>query len=343
MRALRFYNQRDIRLEDVDKPMPGDGEVLIKVTHSGISQTQVNEFMEGPYLINAISNPLTEEPTPLIPGHEFGGVIESVGPNADPRLVGVPVAVLPRKNCGECEQCASGHENLCQNLNYYGLVGAHGGFAEYAAVSAKNIYPVGAIDTSLYSFIEPLLVGVNAGRQIEDRIQGSKILVLGAGGVGVCVAAVLKDYFGGDVTISDILPFRLQKAGELGLKTLNQADLACEYDVVVDCAGSDPASQNAALFEGAEYLKPTGILLMLGSYFHELSFVPFSLLAKQIQLRTSFAYDSYAESKLDEVLETLEPDFNVLIHEISLDEIIDEGYFRSEVDKNGFVRIVVRP
>ncbi len=343
MKALKFYNQRDIRLEDLEKPMPGDGEVLIKVTHSGISQTQVNEFMEGPYLINAIPGDAGLGADELIPGHEFGGVIEGVGPNTDSRLIGQPVAVLPRISCGNCENCQQGDENLCSNLAYYGLVGAHGGFAEYAVVKKENIFPVGSIDTSLYSFIEPILVGINAGKQIEDRIAGSKILLLGAGGVGISTAAVLKDYYMADIVVSDFLPFRLQKAAELGLKTIRSEELACEYDIVIDCAGSDPASQNAAMLESFDYVKPNGIVLMMGSYFHELSFVPMSVIARQVQLRSSFAYNSYAEGKLNEVLETLEPDFNLLIHEIPLEDIVDEGYYRSEVDKNGFVRIVVKP
>ena len=98
--------------------------------------------------------------------------------------------------------------------------------------------------------------------------KGSKILLLGAGGVGISAAVVLKDFYLADITVSDFLPYRLQKAAELGLKTIRSEDLDCSYDVVIDCAGSDPASKNAALIEGVDYLKPNMYLNTVISHMH---------------------------------------------------------------------------
>ena len=76
MKALKFYTQRDIRIEDIEIPKVGDDDVLVKVTDAGISQTQVNEFVEGPFLIDKV----------LIPSQEYGGIVVDVGKKVDRNL-----------------------------------------------------------------------------------------------------------------------------------------------------------------------------------------------------------------------------------------------------------------
>lgn len=77
MKALVYYGNRDIRLEEVLQPEPGADELLIKVTDAGLCQTLVNEFVEGPFIINTGTNPMTGRAIPLIAGHEFGGVVNA--------------------------------------------------------------------------------------------------------------------------------------------------------------------------------------------------------------------------------------------------------------------------
>ncbi|MGH1365889.1 MAG: alcohol dehydrogenase catalytic domain-containing protein [Calditrichia bacterium] len=341
MKALVYYGSRDIRIEHVEKPTPGPNEVLIRVTHAGISQTQVNEFVEGPFVINTAPHPLTGKAVPLIPGHEFGGIIEEVGATAGKQLIGKQVAALPRITCGECRYCRSGKEHICKKIAYIGLLGENGGFAQYAVVPKQNIVEVQ--DTAAMSFIEPILVGLHAGRVIQHLLPASKVLVMGAGGIGVCLAAVLRDYFRADVTLTDILPNRLARIKKAGFNVLGKNQLKREYDIVIDCAGGDPISQRSAIFEAFDYIYNGGTVLNLGTYFHPLSFVPVTLTVPEMQLRTSFAYDSHDEELLNDALEAIKLDFSELIDKIDFDKLIVEGYFRSEVDKDSFIRLVVQP
>jgi|GEM_PF-251888 len=341
MKALVYYGSRDIRLEDVEKPTPGPNDVLIRVTHAGISQTQVNEFIEGPFIINSEPHPLTGKAMPLIPGHEFGGIIEDAGSHVSRDMIGEQVAVLPRMNCGECLYCASGKEHLCPQMAYIGLLGEHGGFATYSVVPKENVFPVR--DTSLLSFVEPILISIHAGKAIQHMLPASKVLIMGAGGVGVTFAAVLRDYFHADVTLTDTLPNRLERCAEVGFKTLDKEALEQEYDIVIDCAGSDPVSKRSALFEAFDYVYRGGTVLNLGTYFHSLSFVPAGLTVQEKQLRTSFAYNSRDEKILPEVIKSLKLDFSKLIETVDFDQIIEQAYFRSEVDKDSFIRLVVKP
>lgn len=338
MKALVFYDQRELLLEEKVKPEPGTGQVLIKVTKAGLCQTQINEFIEGPFIINKDPHPLTGKAIPLIPGHEFGGIIHKVGKNVDKSLIGKQVAVLPLLSCGECKYCKAGKESYCDKLAYIGLVGEDGGFAEYSLINESNIYPVEKEE--LLSFIEPILVCINAAGKINSGFSEKKVLVLGAGAVGITLMAVWRDYFGADVIINDILPNRLKRAENAGLKTIKTKDINQKFDIVVDCAGNDPLSKNSAILEGFMYLEKGGILLNIGTYFHPLSFIPAELLANEHKLITSYLYNNDDIKLLDNVLKSLKLDFSIFIEEIKSDNII-EGYYRAEVDKDSFTRIVI--
>jgi len=343
MLALRFYDRRDIRLEEVPIPETGDDEVLIRVTDAGISQTQINEFIEGPFIINKEPHPLTGISTPLIPSQEYGGIVEAVGKNVDKSLIGKQVAVLPLISCGECEYCKNKEENRCNKVAYYGLLGAHGGFAEYCVVNKNNIFPVS--DRNILTFIEPILVGIHSAQIIKNytSLENKKILILGAGAVGISIATVFRDYFKADIQLNDILDARLKKAQKAGFETVKKENITGKYDVVIDAAGMDPIVSKPALIEGFNYLKKGGFLLNIGTYFHTVEFIPSSILIEEKNLITSIMYNSKTTSMLKDVVNSIKVDFSYFIDRIPLRNIIEEGYFRAEVDKESFVRIVVEP
>jgi len=344
--ALRFYNQRDIRLENLKKPKPKKDEVLIKVTQAGISQTQINEFIEGPFFINKDPHPLTGKAIPLIPCQEYGGVIEDVGKDVDRSLIGKQVAVLPLISCGKCEYCLKGKENLCKSMAYHGLLGLDGGFAEYSVVKVENIFPVEKEE--LLTFIEPILVGMNTfdiyrHYNGKEDFKSKKILILGAGPVGISVGGVWRDYAKADVVINDILSYRMKKAAEVGFRTVEKKELNKDsFDVVIDAAGMDPLSTESAIVEGIGYIKKGGFLISVGSYFHPVEFIPSELTFNEKNIISSMAYSLKLINELPEVLKSLKINFKTLIQEIPLEKIIEEGYYRAEVEKESFVRIVVR-
>lgn len=344
MLALRYYGQRDIRLEEVPTPEPKEGEVLIKVTHAGFSQTQVNEFIAGPFIINKSPHPLTGKAIPLIPCQEFGGIVEEVGYGVDKEILGKQVSVLPLVSCGKCEFCRKGEENLCDKLAYHGLLGLDGGFAEYCVVKRENIFPVE--EKSLLTFVEPLLIGfhsLNRYRKLESS-EGKKVLVMGAGAVGISVATVWKLEGKSQVFMSEILPNRKRKAEEFGFELLSEEELKKQsFDVVIDAAGMDPLlGERQAFIEGQNYVRKGGVFLDVGTYFHFVSIVPASLLLREINLITSITYNSCDVEQLKNFLETNTLSFEALIEEIPLSRIVEDGYYRAEVDKDSFVRLVVR-
>lgn len=341
MLSLVYYDNRDIRLEERATPTPGEGELLLKVTDAGLCQTQINEFMEGPNILNREPNPLTGKALPLIAGHEFGGRVEAVGAGVDPALTGQQVAVLPLISCGQCEWCKRGEEQLCESFAYYGLTGADGGFAEYAVVGAGNVMPVA--DRSCLTFVEPLLVGVHFGRRLESELSGSRVLVLGAGTLGIAVAVVLEQLFGAVVEMNEILPERTRRAAGAGFNVVDKFTLQpASYDFVIDCAGTDTTGARPAFTEAQDYLGKRGTLVAIGIYFHPLSVETLGCVIQEQRIMGTFGYNTGDAAWLAARLAGLEFDFSSVIDEIELKSIVSDGYYRGEVDKDSFSRLVVR-
>jgi len=341
MKAFRFYGQRDGKIEDVVKPVAGEGELLLKVTQAGICQTQISEFIEGPYIINKDPHPITGRCLPLIPGHEFGGIVESVGPGADESWIGINAALMPARVCGKCVSCQAGNLALCDVLSYQGLLGEDGGFAEYAVINQSNAFKCER--TELLSWVEPILCGIHQGMKIKKYTDASNILVLGCGPLGLSAAAILEKYFGMEVTLLDRLPGRLARAREAGFNAVGRDEIKGQFDVVIDNAGSNHTDTNGGFIEAFDHLKKSGSLVLVGTYFHPVSVVPMAVLVvSERNIIPSFSYDARDVKVLDEVISSLEKvDFKMLNTDIHINDILDEGYYRAEVDKDSFTRLVI--
>lgn len=232
MKALFFHNQRDLRHGETAIPPIQSNQVRLKITAAGLSQTQVNEFIEGPYIINMQAHPLTKIAAPIIPCQEFGGQVDKLGDDVDAKWQGKQVAVLPLLSCGKCNACKTEQTNLCEHVAYMGLLGAHGGFAEYAVVNTKNLYLCERED--LLTFIEPILVAIHAAQRYGKEIAGKQVLVIGAGAVGCAMACVWSYHFHAKVSLQDQLQKRLERAKLLGLNTC-EAVPENTFDIIIDC------------------------------------------------------------------------------------------------------------
>lgn len=339
MLALLFHGRRDIRLQTLARPEPAAGEVLIQVTDAGLSQTQVNEFMEGPFIINQAPHPRTGIGAPLIPCQEYGGLVVGLGAGVPAGLLGQQVAVLPLDACGTCERCMAGQHNLCSGLAYRGLVGAHGGFCGYSAVPADAVFPVPRPD--LLTMVEPLLLGVHSLRRLPFSAQGLRVLVLGAGAVGCAVAAVWKFVGGAQVVIHDRLQQRLERSQAMGFEVCAEpAAQGAGFDVVIDAAGKDPVAERQALEIAYDLCRPGGTVVTVGSYFSPVTMVPMAQLVLEKTTLPSFAYDPGDVRALADWLPRIDCSFEPLIRRLRLDQLVEHGYYEAELDKSSFTRLV---
>lgn len=255
MRAAVYHGARDIRIENVPVPVPGDGEVLISVRRNGICGTDATEWATGPVMVPLTHpHPASGHQGPMIPGHEFVGEIVEVRGDLNLRA-GQIVAAGAGVWCGACDRCAQGRTNICRRYYTLGL-NAHGGLAEYVAAPAHTLRTVPeGLSLDHAGMAQPLAVGLHAARRAGVR-DGDRVVVIGAGAIGTFVLAGLNHLYEADVTVIDMPGRKLARALELGAtRTLSarddvvtavlEATAGVGVDVVIEASGAPGQYANA--------------------------------------------------------------------------------------------------
>ena len=238
MRVAMWYNNRDVRVEEMPVPQIGSGEMLVKIVASGVCGSDVMEW----YRIHR---------APLVLGHEIAGEVVEVGEGVEKYRVGDRVTVAHHVPCNTCHYCLSGHHSVCDTLRTTNF--DPGGFAEYVRVPAINVdrgvlvlpeevsYEEGA-------FTEPLACVVRAQR-LASLVPGQSVFVVGSGMGGMLHIALARALGAGRVIAMDTIPYRVKQAERFGadaviateedvpsrLREVNDGRLA---DLVVLCRGA---------------------------------------------------------------------------------------------------------
>lgn len=204
-------------------PKPKEGQVLIKVHTVGICGTDVHFWTHGEI------GPF--KPTgPMVMGHEMSGTVAALGPNAKGLRVGDRVAVEPGVPCRHCHYCKIGRYNLCPDMKFFALPPTDGALRRYVAIDADYCFKIpDSMSMEDAALIEPLSVGLHAVRKAQIGI-GFKVLVLGAGPVGLVSMMIAKANGATRAYVTDIMDHRLVVARELGA------------DEGINVSGLDPAS-----------------------------------------------------------------------------------------------------
>lgn len=216
MRAAVFHGPHDIRIEAIERPRPGPGEVLIRVHANGICGTDAAEYSDGPQMYPLHQrHGLTGHLGPIVPGHEFSGRIEEIGPDVEGFTVGEPVITGAALWCGACPQCRMGRTSICVAYATVGLH-RHGGLAEFVCVPARIVYHAEPFHLSddVAVLTQPMAIAVHAMRRGAPRPQ-EHVLVVGTGGIGAFLVYALARA-GARVAAIDISPQRLEIARLLG-------------------------------------------------------------------------------------------------------------------------------
>lgn len=241
MKAVRYTApNQPLRLEEVPVREPGPGEVLVRVTASGMCHTELH-FISG--LLNLGVAPMTV-------GHEVVGRIERAGEGVPKDREGERVIVYYYVGCGECAHCRAGDEQLCPKIRAeYGFV-SDGGYAEYVTVPARNAVPLpdSVSDVDAAPIGCGVTTAVHAARLAELRL-GDWTVVYGVGGVGFGLVQLARAA-GARVIAVGRSPDKLAKARELGAEVVIDAgreavaDRIREItggagaDVIFDCVGN---------------------------------------------------------------------------------------------------------
>lgn len=250
-----------IEFRDLPKPIPGKGQVLIRVRRIGVCGSDVH--------VNHGKHPFT--PYPVVQGHEFSGVIERLGRGVKGLKTGLMVTATPQEVCGRCAPCRRGDYHICDVLKVRGFQ-APGCAQEWFVTEADKVVPLPASFTfEQGALVEPVAVAVHSTAR-AGRLAGRRVAVLGAGPIGNLIGQVARA-LGADVLITDISDFRLEVASKCGLKDVSNAKKetlaqASErvfgrkgFDVAFECAGVE-----ATLAAAVASIEKGGTIVVVGVY-----------------------------------------------------------------------------
>lgn len=313
MKSARLHEKRDIRFEEVPMaPIPEAGQVRVKVAYAGICGSDIHNFKTGQWITRK----------PSIAGHEFSGVIESAGNGVSDFKVGDRVAADSRVYCGECPNCRSAHQHLCDKLGFIGEA-IDGGFAEYITLPAHLLVkckPEARLDVA--ALAEPLAVALHALAKVNAP-KGSPILIIGCGPIGALCAMAANLIDERILLVSDINQDRqthicsLTGANPVDLNTFDQFDNQTQKPVrhIIDTTGNvGVISQLIGQLSGAS-------LALVGIGEGSFTLDPVHLVEREIAIVGCHAFSTEL-AKAVRMLETYPNDFAALIGPmISLEQV----------------------
>ena len=340
MRAAVWNDRGSLDVVDRPVPEPKPGWVRVAVSAVGICGTDLH-FFSGAF----------PSPAGLLPGHEIGGTVDLVadGGSESALTAGQAVAVEPLVTCGRCPYCRTGDYTRCATRMLLGVTG-RGGMAEFATVPATSIYPlpvgVTAADGAL---VEPLAVCVRGVRRAGVRL-GDRVLVLGAGTIGLLSALTARAAGAAEVVVTARHPHQQAAAAAFGADAvLASAEEAAEHvgeswaDVVVETVGG----RASTVKEAVRLARPGGRIGLLGIFDRDTPLPGLDFSTKELHLVGSNCYAmagtqsdfAVAVSLLADHVEQVR---SVVTHQFALDEVNEA--FRTAADKgSGSIKVSIDP
>ena len=282
MKAVQIVNPHEMRVVDIDKPVLGVGEVMVKIEYVGFCGSDLNTFLGRNPMVNR----------PIIPGHEVGAVIEKIGEGVPEGFTkGMNVTLNPYTNCGKCASCRNGRVNACEHNETLG-VQRNGVMCQYAVLPWQKIIPAEGISSRTCALIEPMSVGFHAVSRAQV-IDNEFVMVVGCGMVGLG-AVIRASQRGASVIAVDIDDEKLALAKRIGAAyTVNSMTENVHeriqsitggfgVDVVIEAVGS-PATYVMAV----EEVSFTGRVTYIGYSKTEVSFQTKLFVQKELDIRGS--------------------------------------------------------
>lgn len=284
MKAWQWCKSETMELVDMPLPVIKSHEVLVRVEAVGVCGSDIHYYRDG-----RIGNAIIDKP--LVLGHEYAGIVEKAGPDADASLIGKRVAVEPGIPCLACESCKTGHYNVCTGMFFPGGPGNHGALCEYMAVDSRFCFPVSnALSAGHAAMVEPAAVAVHTVELAALR-PGDTVAVFGLGVIGLLTAQLAKASGAMHVLGVDLLGYRVEMAARFGVDVGLQAKAGGLLeggaetitwireqtdgrlvDVAIDCTNS-----SAGLALACAAARPAGRCVLTGISGNEQDDLPVSL------------------------------------------------------------------
>ncbi len=328
--AAYYEGKRRIRHGPCELVEPACGEVQLKISHCGICGTDLHIYhgaMDARVRM------------PLVMGHEMSATVHKLGDGVADYEVGDKVVVMPLAPCGDCPACAAGHSHICHNLDFLGI-DTPGAFQSYWTAPAYTLHRLPAqLSLKHGALIEPLAVACHDVRLAGVK-PGDQVVVLGGGPIGMLVALVAKRY-GAEVLVSEINPFRVDLARNMGLAAVNptDADLTQRVMEATGGAGADIVFEVSGSQAGAsvmtELLRTRGLAVIVAIFAHPPTIDLFRFFWRELRLQGVRVYESQDFSAAIELAAQGALPLDELITDIRPLRALQSGF--EDMDKGGQV------
>lgn len=331
-------------IKEIPVPEIGKKEVLVSLEYVGICGSDVHYFHNG--CCGSYKVDLSED---YMLGHECAGTIVKVGEEVERLKVGDRVALEPGITCGECEQCKSGHYNLCPDVVFLATPPVQGCNEEYIAFPENMCFKLpDNVSTKEGALIEPLSVGFYASEQGGVKT-GDTVVILGSGCIGLVTLLACKAHGAGKIIVADLVEARLQKAIELGatevinsgkedaLKKIEELTNGRGADVVFETAGSP-----VTIAQTPFIVRRGGTITLVGiSAKEEITYNFAQIMDKEATIKSVFRYRNIYPKAIAAVSSGAINVKGIVTHEFDLEHIQD-AYDEAVNNKTDLVKAVIK-
>ena len=337
MKAIRIAEPWKADCVNVEKPVPKEGEALIRIVTAGICGSDIGAYRGTNGLVTY----------PRIIGHELAGIVEAIPENNKRGIKpGDRVVVDPYIYCGKCYPCRIGRTNCCTDLKVLG-VHVDGGMAEYFTHPADLLVPVpDGMSWEDAAMAEPLTISLH-GVHRGQFTSGQYCVIIGAGPIGL-VAGLVAQAYGGHAVLLDLVQERLDFAESIGIEHVINPSREDPEAAVIKITGGDKAQlvmecsgANAAIRSTLDYVSNAGCITLTGWPKKETSIPTDLITKKEIDIRGARTSAGEFEEAL-ELIRTRQVDMRkILTKVISLDEVPETI---ADIEKNpgNYMKVVVR-
>ncbi len=321
-------------------PVPKDDQVLVRVEEVGICGSDANFFETG--MIGP--DPL---PFPIVLGHECAGVVVETGSKVKNLKAGDRVCMEPGIPCGKCEYCKSGHYNLCPDVDFMAAPpDFHGCLKRYVVHPEHLTFKLpDSMSLKEGAMMEPLSVGFHAAQR-GGATFGKKIIILGAGCIGLMTLTSCRIFGARDITVVDLYDKRLNMAKELGASEVinaKETDSVKTYleknpdgaDIVFETAGSIPTTRQTG-----PLVKPGGTIVLVGNTHGDVPYDFFEIMNKEVDVKCVFRYTNTYPYVIDAVTRGMAEPLKIITNEFEFEDV-QNAFITTISDKQNIIKSVI--
>lgn len=337
MKAIKFEKPWDVSCVEIEKPVPKEGEALIKIITAGICGSDIGAFRGTNGLVSY----------PRIIGHELAGIVEEIPENNKNGIKkGDRVVVDPYVYCGHCYPCRIGRTNCCTSLHVLG-VHIDGGMAEYFTHPADLLVKVPeGMTWEEAAMAEPLTISLH-GIHRGGLTAGEYCAVIGAGPIGL-VAGLAAQAYGGHAIVIDLVQERLDFAKSVGIEYVINSGTENTEERIREITGGDMAQlvmecsgANAAIRSTLDYVSHAGRITLTGWPKKETSIPTDVITRKEIDIRGARTSAREFEEALD-LIRTKKVDMNKILTKVIPIEEAPETIIDIEKNPGKYMKVVVQ-